>query len=125
MTLFQIFIPFLIAPFVPLIGKKREGRDLGIVLALVPFLLFISFLFEFINLKPASITPEVYQWIPSIGVDLAFRSDGLSLLFGLIITGIGSAVFLFAGGYLCKGIETVKFYIYILIFMGAMLGIVF
>ncbi|GAB1442897.1 putative monovalent cation/H+ antiporter subunit A [Ignavibacteriales bacterium] len=125
MTLFQILIPFLIAPFVPLIGKKREGRDLGIVLAMIPFLLFISFLFEFINLTPAAISPEIYQWIPSIGVELAFRSDGLSLLFGLIITGIGSAVFLFAGGYLGKGIETVKFYIYILIFMGAMLGIVF
>ena len=121
----QVLLPFIIAPFVPLIGKKSSGRVLGIVLSMVPLGLFLLFLYDAFNLPLAGALPVVYEWIPRMGVELALRADGLSLLFGMIITGIGTAVFLFAGGYLGDDSGTTKFYIYILIFMGAMLGVVF
>ena len=38
---------------------------------------------------------EHYRWIESLGMWLSFRLDGLSLLFGLIITGVGAAVALY------------------------------
>ncbi|GMU90814.1 MAG: Na(+)/H(+) antiporter subunit A [Chlorobiota bacterium] len=121
----QVLLPFIMAPFVPVIGRKSSGRVLGIVLSVVPLGLFLLFIFDSLNVPLAGTAPVVYQWIPQVGVELAFRADGLSLLFGMIITGIGAAVFLFAGGYLGDGPDTTKFYIYILIFMGAMLGVVF
>lgn len=121
----QVLLPFIMAPFVPVIGRKSSGRVLGIVLSVVPLGLFLLFIFDSLNVPLAGAAPVVYQWIPQVGVELAFRADGLSLLFGMIITGIGAAVFLFAGGYLGNGPDTTKFYIYILIFMGAMLGVVF
>ena len=37
-------------------------------------------------------------WAPSLGVDLAFRVDGLALLFALLISGIGTLVVVYAGG---------------------------
>jgi len=121
----QVLLPFIIAPFVPIIGKKSSGRVLGIVLSMVPLGLFLLFLYDIVNIPLAGAAPVVYEWIPRMGVELALRADGLSLLFGMIITGIGAAVFLFAGGYLGDDDGTTKFYIYILIFMGAMLGVVF
>jgi multicomponent Na+:H+ antiporter subunit A len=38
-------------------------------------------------------------WIPSAGVGWAFRVDGLSFLMLALVTGVGSAVFVYAGGY--------------------------
>ena len=45
---------------------------------------------------------ENYRWIESLGMWLSFRLDGLSLLFGLIITGVGAAVALYTHSYLEK-----------------------
>ena len=125
MLILQVLLPFIFAPFVPVISKNISGRVTGILFSLLPLGLFLLFLFDFFSLPVSGFPPVAYEWIPSIGVELAMRADGLSLLFGLIITGIGAAVFLFAGSYLGTGKDTVKFYIYIMIFMGAMLGVVF
>jgi multicomponent Na+:H+ antiporter subunit A len=40
------------------------------------------------------------DWVPALGVELAFASDALSRLFLLIAGGIGAAVFLYAPAYL-------------------------
>ena len=50
--------------------------------------------------------------------------DGLSILFSLLITGIGSLVVLYSIGYLSKSEQLGNFYCYLLLFMGAMLGVV-
>ena len=39
-------------------------------------------------------------WLPSWGARLAFRLDGLGALYGLLATGVGTAVFAFAARYL-------------------------
>ena len=46
--------------------------------------------------------PQVWRtpWVPSLGIDLAFRFDGLSALMLLLITGVGTGAFIYAGGYL-------------------------
>ncbi|MFC3124154.1 hydrogen gas-evolving membrane-bound hydrogenase subunit E [Pseudoroseomonas globiformis] len=69
---------------------------------------------------------QTIEWVPSLGVSLSFRLDGFSLLFALLITGIGSLVVLYAGAYFAnkpreKG---ANFIALILLFMGAMLGTV-
>jgi multicomponent Na+:H+ antiporter subunit A len=51
--------------------------------------------------------------------------DGLSLIFGLIITLIGALVVLYTGSYLAGNPQLKRFYVYILLFMTAMLGVVF
>jgi multicomponent Na+:H+ antiporter subunit A len=57
-------------------------------------------------------------------VELAFRLDGLSLLFALLITGIGTLIVLYAGAYLSDHHHLGRFHAYLLGFMAAMLGLV-
>lgn len=68
---------------------------------------------------------ESVGWIPSIGINFVAYVDGLGLLFALLITGIGSLVILYSIYYLSKDKEAIhNFYVYLLMFMGAMLGVV-
>jgi len=67
---------------------------------------------------------ERLPWIPTAGLDLAFRLDGLSLLFALLILGIGLLVILYAHYYLCAQDSLGRLYAYLLLFMGSMLGMV-
>ncbi|MDH5552674.1 MAG: monovalent cation/H+ antiporter subunit A, partial [Nitrosomonas sp.] len=62
-------------------------------------------------------------WIPSVGLDAAFRLDGLGLLFALLILGIGLLIILYARYYLSERDDMGRFYAYLLLFMGSMLGI--
>ncbi len=64
------------------------------------------------------------HWLPQAGLDLAFRLDGLALLFALLILGIGLLVVLYARYYLSERDSMGRFYAYLMLFMGAMLGIV-
>lgn len=65
------------------------------------------------------------NWMPSIGVNFTVYIDGLGLLFALLITGIGALVVLYSIYYLSKEKESLhNFYVYLLCFMGAMLGVV-
>jgi multicomponent K+:H+ antiporter subunit A len=67
---------------------------------------------------------ERHSWLPAAGLDLVFRLDGLGLLFALLILGIGVLVVLYASYYLSKQDRLGRFYVYLLVFMGSMLGIV-
>ena len=62
-------------------------------------------------------------WIPSAGLNAAFRLDGLGLLFALLILGIGLLIILYARYYLSERDDMGRFYAYLLMFMGSMLGI--
>ena len=64
------------------------------------------------------------RWVPAIGLSLALRLDGLSLLFVLMILGIGLLVIIYARYYLSERDPMGRFYAYLLLFMGAMLGLV-
>ena len=63
-------------------------------------------------------------WLPQLGIDLDFVVDGLSLLFALLITGIGAFIFLFAGEYMKGYRQRGRFTLFLVSFMLAMLGLV-
>lgn len=63
-------------------------------------------------------------WMPTLGAHLSFHLDGLSLLFALLVTGIGAIVFLYAGAYLAGEARLGQFYAFLLVFAAAMLGLV-
>ncbi len=65
-----------------------------------------------------------WRWLPELGLNFTFRLDGLALLFGLLITGIGLLVILYARYYLSERDDLGRFYALLLLFMGAMLGVV-
>ncbi len=65
-----------------------------------------------------------YNWVPSAGIALSFLIDGLSLTFALLISGIGVLVMLYSSTYLAGHPHFVRFFLYLTLFMGAMLGVV-
>ncbi|MDA9003950.1 monovalent cation/H+ antiporter subunit A [bacterium] len=63
-------------------------------------------------------------WVAQLGLDFTLRLDGLSLLFALLILGIGLLVMLYARYYLPKSYSLTRFFSFFMIFMVAMLGVV-
>ena len=63
-------------------------------------------------------------WVPELGLSLSFYLDGLSLLFGLIILGIGAVIVVYSGYYFDELAELSRFYGLLISFMGAMLALV-
>ena len=118
-----ILTGFIFSILLVFVGKFFKGK-LSILASIVPLGLFLYF-FQFIApIADGEVITRSFQWIPSFGVDLDFKLDGLSLLFSLMITGIGFLVFAYTSSYL-KGHEYLdRFYGYLAAFMGAMLGLV-
>jgi multicomponent Na+:H+ antiporter subunit A len=113
---------FVIAPFAVLLGRGWGGRA-GWVVALLPaFLtLFFALLVAEAGVAPASFA---LPWIPSLGLTVTFRADGLGLLFALLISGIGALVMVYAGGYFGHDRRVGRLLGLLLSFMAAMLGLV-
>lgn len=63
-------------------------------------------------------------WVPALDIALAWRVDGLSALMLLMITGVGTAVFVYAGGYFHGHPGQRRLYLLLSLFMAAMVGCV-
>lgn len=119
-----ILIPFLLAVLIPL-TKGISRFHTGWTVLPVPTALFLYFLTRISNIQAGNDTMSTISWMPSLGIDITLHLDGLSLLFALLITGMGALVILYSIYYLNKRTEAIRhFYIYLLMFMGAMLGVV-
>lgn len=105
---------------------RRAGRRAGWLLALLPAGLFAAFLRFAPAIEAGRVITERRAWAPSLGVELAFRLDGFSFLFCLLITGIGALVVIYAGAYLTgePDADRARFLALVLFFMTAMLGAV-
>ncbi len=64
------------------------------------------------------------SWVPALGLDFTLMVDPLGLMFAGLILGIGLLVVIFAHFYLYKGEATGRFFASLMLFQGAMLGIV-
>jgi len=64
------------------------------------------------------------EWLPTLGLTFGFRMDGLAWVFALLICAIGALVVLYAAYYLHAKDPAARFFRYLLLFMGAMLGLV-
>ena len=107
---------------------------LGIPTARVPVLLRASValpaaLFAwFCSLVPRVSSGQTLHWeigwIPEQGIALSFFIDGLSLLFALVITGIGTLIVHYASEYMRGRPQLPSFTAFLLAFMLSMLGVV-
>ena len=70
------------------------------MLALLPLALTVYFASFLGTVASGEIVRVRHDWVPSLGVALSFTVDGLSLLFALLICGVGALVLVYAGGYL-------------------------
>ncbi len=120
--IFAVLAPLIFAFFVPLISKRKHTIHPGIIVLFIPLAIFTYFI-RFVGSGFSPVT-ETYRWIPSLHINFDFYLDGLSLLFVLLISGIGTLVVLYSIFYLERSERLDQFYVYLLLFMTAMLGIV-
>lgn len=114
---------FIFSMIVPAILKLPK-RISGWVLASLPLGLFAYFLTFYSSIVSGKTTAVSYEWIPSLGINFSFFIDGLALTFVLIITFVGFVVFLYASSYMEGHKFIARFYVYIVVFMSSMIGLV-
>jgi multicomponent Na+:H+ antiporter subunit A len=121
--LFAVLSGFLLAAFTPFIHQLVKSR-IGWILALYPAGLTFFFASSIPVVYHHTPIRESWNWIPSMGIQLGFSLDGLSLLFALLISFIGTFILIYAGSYLKGHPYLNRFYVTLLLFMAAMLGVV-
>ena len=114
------FIASITAPFL----YKRFKEYFGWIAVTFPLYMFFNYMGMYNQIANGEIIKEFHSWLPELGINLTFLLDGLSLTFILIITLVGSAVFLYAGAYMKDYEHAGRFYFYIGIFMTSMIGLV-
>lgn len=120
-----IMVPIFYAVLVPLLYKYMKRVHTGWFILPVPALLFAYFIGRIPSIQDGEGVLSTLRWIPSLGINFTVYLDGLSLLFALLITGIGMLVVFYSVFYMDKNKEAIhRFYVYLLLFMGAMLGVV-
>lgn len=121
--LISILLILLLAALAPLL-QRVLGRGAGWLYALLPAAVFTYFLTLLPAVEEGGARTFSLQWIPSLGLTLSFRLDGLSLLFALLVLGVGALVLIYAGGYLAGHPRQGRFFGFLLLFMASMLGLV-
>lgn len=130
--------PWLILPLVLILsaaalaglyGRLALSRRLTItgaswLLALPPLAAFVFFLARLPAIAAAGALSASVAWMPSLGMAASLYVDHLSVLFALLVTGIGALVVVYTGYYFRGDRSAWRFLAYIFLFMAAMLGLV-
>lgn len=106
------------------VNERLSLPAAGWLLATAPLAAFITLLLRVPLLEEAKTLTFSLPWMPSLGLSANLYFDHLSALFGLLITGIGTLVVVYAGYYFRGDGSAWRFLCYLLLFMAAMLGLV-
>lgn len=121
---FAIFLPVIAAIAIAIIYRYVKDVHLGWFVLPIPTVI-VAYLFSLIpSIANNQVFHHTLNLMPRIGLNFDVYIDGLGLLFAILISGIGALVVLYSIGYLSKDEKLGNFYVYLLIFMTAMLGVV-
>ncbi|NRH29353.1 monovalent cation/H+ antiporter subunit A [Pseudomonas sp. MS19] len=118
-----IALPFL-GVILPLLAERLGRSACAVATAIAPLTALVMLLSEQSRVFSGEILRAKVQWLPELGLNLSLRLDGLGFLFAVLILGIGLLVILYARYYLSKKEPMGRFFAFLLLFMGAMLGVV-
>lgn len=128
MLLLTILLPLLLGTgLTAWVGRLHNGQWRGLtalIAGLVTTGSLACLLYYASSVFAGQTIIQHWAWVPDMGLNLSFRLDGLSLLFGLLITIIGLLVISYAHFYLHQHDSAAKFYSLLMLFMSAMLGVV-
>ena len=106
------------------VKQRVSVSQIGFLLALAPLAALCAALAMLPDILNGRVLTCRFPWIPSLGMRAGLYVDGLSALFAVIITFIGVLVILYAGQYFKGDPGAWRFFLYLLSFMAAMLGVV-
>ncbi|MFZ5964259.1 monovalent cation/H+ antiporter subunit A [Thalassococcus sp. BH17M4-6] len=115
----------------PFLGALLPGLLIGAgrkVCAGTTFAVSLTALIGLLSNLPALLRGEVVQaridWLPALGMNMNLMMDGLGAFFAVLILGIGLLIIAYAKSYLSREDNMGEFFTYLLLFQGAMVGIV-
>lgn len=113
---------FLVALIVP-VFSRLGGKTMGFIFALVPAAGFCYFAMT----APAVWSGEIWRsripWSSELNVHWDMWISPLGLFLALLVTGIGTLIVIYAGGYMDSSPRRAQFFQFLFLFMGAMLGL--
>ena len=118
-----VLFPFVLVLLVPAL-YRRLGRHLGWAILPFPLACALYFFTLLPHIANGASLAASWNWAPSLGLSFSLVLDGFSLLFAILISGVGTLVTLYSIFYLDGKEDFGRFYAYILLFMGAMFGVV-
>ncbi|MEM9967484.1 MAG: monovalent cation/H+ antiporter subunit A [Pseudomonadota bacterium] len=124
MSLFLIVaLPFLGALLPGLMNQAGRQACAG-----VTFMITLAAFIGLLTNLPAVVAGEVVTtgiaWLPGLGLNVNLMLDALGFFFALLILGIGLLIITYARYYLSRNDNMGEFFTYLLLFQGAMVGIV-
>ncbi|HBP3413268.1 TPA: cation:proton antiporter, partial [Staphylococcus aureus] len=102
MSLVYLLIAILVIMAMILLMSKRRAlaKYAGYIALVAPVISSIYFLIQIPSVAKLQYLSTSIPWIKTLDINLDLRLDGLSLMFSLIISLIGIAVFFYATQYL-------------------------
>jgi len=126
-----VLLPFLGASIIGILGfinpsfRKQEGLigALATSMVAIPFLIYVAAFLSFDG-KPFKF--ELFPWIDagSLKINFGYHLDQLSLLMGMIVTGIGSLIHLYSMSYMHHDKGYYKYFLYLNLFIFAMTNLI-
>jgi multicomponent Na+:H+ antiporter subunit A len=118
-----VLVPYALALVAPLVHRAL-GRRSSWVLAAGVLGVLGWFASQASLVLDGGRLEESRTWVEGLGIGATFVLDGLSLIFVLLILGMGALVLVYGRGYLGSGPKLARFQVLLLLFMGSMLGLV-
>ena len=121
--LIAALVGYFVAFFIPIIAPYAK-QSIGWIFALYPLGVFLYFLTQLSAINNGAIIESSTPWVPALGINFDFYLDGLSLLMGLLVSGMGTLIFIYAGGYMREDAGIGRFFTHLTLFTSAMLGLI-
>src|SRR5918992_3892092 len=125
-----IAIPAVSSAILLLVGRAgdRWGHILGALAPLVSFAIGLGYFAQLLRVEEAerAIAVPLYDWI-SIGqwnIDAGLLVDQLSIVFVLLITGVGGIIHVYSVGYMAHDERRRRFFAFLNLFVASMLLLV-
>jgi multicomponent Na+:H+ antiporter subunit A len=112
------------AGFIAPLCVRAFGDRAGWVLAAAPFTAFGLLIAQSALIAAGGSVIYDVGWFSALDTSFGLRLDGLALMMVLLVTGVGGFIVVYAGGYMHGHPQLGRFFLYLLAFMGAMVGLV-
>ncbi|MEL6959802.1 MAG: monovalent cation/H+ antiporter subunit A [Pseudomonadota bacterium] len=124
MSLFLIVaLPFLGA-LLPGLMNQAGRAAVGGTTFMVTLVAFIGLLTHLPTILAGGVVQTGIDWLPALGLNVNLMLDGLGFFFAFLILGIGLLIIAYGRYYLSRDDNMGEFFTYLLLFQGAMVGIV-
>ncbi len=124
MSLFLIVLTPFLGALLPGVMVGAGRRTCALTTLAVSVAALVGLLSQLPTLLSDGTVTARLDWMPDLGLNATLMLDGLGFFFAALILGIGCLIIIYARYYLARNDNMGEFFAYLLLFQGAMVGIV-